>query len=172
VLGRDSIRARNPLLAFLVGAALFAVLQIAGKLIGLVGFVLFHPIAIALGIAAGALAVILTIAGFGAMVITRFASGPRGEGAIGSQWWPPGKGPFVAGVVGVAGKDIHFGTTGAAEQAAEAAKEAAGAAESAAAAVEEALGGDPHPKGGKGAAAPPSQARPPGAPPDGSSDAP
>jgi hypothetical protein len=154
VLGRDSIRGRKPLLAILVGAALFAVLQIAGKLISLVGFVVFHPIAIALGIAAGALAVILTIAGFGAMVMTRFASGPRGEGAIGSQWWPPSRG----------GGGVEAKVTVGTETSATEIDLVRGQATN--------VGGEPHPSGGQGAAAPPGQARPPGAPPDGSSDAP
>lgn len=138
VLGRDSERGRKPFLAILVGAALLAVIQIAGKLISLVGFVVFHPIAIALGIAAGALAVILTIAGFGAMVMTRFASGPRGEGAIGSQWWPPSRPSPAAPEPAAAGSP----------------------------------GAVAHPAGGEGTVAPPAEARPPGAPPDGTSDAP
>lgn len=144
VLGRETERGRKPLVAILVGAALLAVIQIAGKLISLVGFVVFHPIAIALGIAAGALAVILTIAGFGAMILTRFASGPRGEGAIGSQWWPPsGKSGATATVV--------VGTTESATEI-------------------DLLSGKSRHVGGE--QPPPPPARPPGAPPDGSSDAP
>jgi hypothetical protein len=153
VLGRESARGRKPFLAILVGAALLAVIQIAGKLISLVGFVVFHPIAIALGIAAGALAVILTIAGFGAMVMTRFAAGPRGEGAIGSQWWPPSRGGGVEAKVTV-------GTEGSATEI----DLVRGQAKT--------VGDEPHPKGGEGTQAPPGQARPPGAPPDGTSDAP
>jgi hypothetical protein len=91
VLGRNSSKANRPILAILAGVTLLTLLEIAGKLIGLVGLLVFHPIAIALGIAAGALAVILTIAGFGALILSRFATGPRGEGALGSQWWPRGR---------------------------------------------------------------------------------
>jgi hypothetical protein len=142
VLGRESVRGRNPLLAILVGAALLTVIEVAGKLISTLGVVVFHPIAIALGIAAGALLVILTIAGFGAMVMTRFASGPRGEGAIGSQWWPssrPAASPTPEGsmAVGPVGAAAEPGSMASATQ------------------------------------PPPAQdLRPPGAPPDGTSDAP
>ena len=153
VLGRDTPRGRNPLIAILVGASLLVVLEAAGKLIGMVGMVVFHPIAIALGIASGALLVILTIAGFGAMVITRFAAGPRGEGALGSQWWPP------SGKSGVEAK-VVVGTT---ESATEVDLTTGQARH---------VGGESHPKGGEGPAATTSTARPPGAPPDGSSDAP
>jgi hypothetical protein len=116
VLGRGSVRAQNPLIAILVGAALLTGLQVAGKLISVVGFVVFHPIAIALGIAAGALTAILTIAGFGAMVMTRFAAGPRGEGALGSQWWPsrrkgPAAEPAMAGTA-AGGTDAATGGVG------------------------------------------------------------
>lgn len=87
VLGRNSPRGQKPLVAILVGLVLLVVLEIAAKLIGLVGVLFFHPIAIALGIAAGGLAVILSVAGFGAMITTRFAA--RSGGAGGTQWWPP-----------------------------------------------------------------------------------
>lgn len=93
ILGKNSALARKPLLAILVGLALIFVLDFAGDLLQLVGMLVFHPIAIALGIAAGALAAIVTTSGFGAMILTRFATGPRGEGDRGSQWWPSK--PFV-----------------------------------------------------------------------------
>ena len=91
ILGRPASAPGRPLVAILIGASLLAALHVASRLIGLVGVLVFHPIAIALGIAAGALVVILTIAGFGAMIMTRFARGPRGEGAVGAQWWPPSR---------------------------------------------------------------------------------
>jgi hypothetical protein len=91
VMGPKSGRAMKPLLAILVGLALIFVLDFAGDLLQLVGMLVFHPIAIALGIAAGALAAIVTTAGFGAMILTRLAPGPRGAEAGGSQWWPSSK---------------------------------------------------------------------------------
>jgi hypothetical protein len=63
VLGRTSDAGKKPLLAITVGVLLITALKVAGKLIGLVGLIVFHPIAIALGIATGALAANLTNAG-------------------------------------------------------------------------------------------------------------
>ncbi len=100
ILGRNAALATKPLVAILVGMALVMVLDFAGDLLQFVGLIIFHPIAIALGIAAGALAAILTTAGFGAMLVTRFASGPRGEGAAGSQWWPSKSAPASAAAGG------------------------------------------------------------------------
>lgn len=91
ILGPKSEGAMKPLLAILVGLALIFVIDFAGDLLQLVGMLVFHPIAIALGIAAGALAAIVTTSGFGAMILTRFAPGPRGAGSSGSQWWPGSK---------------------------------------------------------------------------------
>ena len=88
VLGRTSARGQKPILAILVGTALLAVLNVAGKLVSFAGVMVFHPIAIALGILAGALCAILTIAGFGALLQTRLARGPHGEGAAHMAWWP------------------------------------------------------------------------------------
>ena len=99
-LGRRVLGSRpaaaKPLLAILAGMALIAVLDIVGDLLGFVGVVLFHPVSIALGIAAGALAVIVTTAGLGGMVLTRFSPGPGRGFADGAQWWPPSKGQTPA----------------------------------------------------------------------------
>jgi len=101
ILGRNAPLAKKPLAAILVGLALIFVIGLAGHLLQLVGLLVFHPLAIALGIAAGALASIVTTSGFGAMLLTRFASGPRGAGAVGSQWWPS-SGPSPAATPAVA----------------------------------------------------------------------
>ena len=93
VLATRPAAAAKPLFAILVGMALIAVLDIVGDLLGFVGVVLFHPVSIALGIAAGALAVIVTTAGLGGMVLTRFGPGPGRGFADGHQWWPPAKAP-------------------------------------------------------------------------------
>jgi hypothetical protein len=87
ILARSPEAAAKPLLAILVGFLVLSALKIAGKLIGVVGLLVFHPIAIALGIAAGALAVIVATAGLGAMILTGFRTGPGAPG--GSQWWSP-----------------------------------------------------------------------------------
>lgn len=91
ILGRDSTRAGKPIVAILVGLALLFVLNLVGHLLQLVGLLVMHPIAIALGIASGALAAIVTTAGFGAMILTRFGIGTRISWSRGSQWWPPSK---------------------------------------------------------------------------------
>ncbi len=88
ILGKNAALGRKPILSILVGLALVFVLNLVGHLLQLVGLFVFHPIAIALGIAAGALAAIVTTSGFGAMLLTRFAAGPRGAGATSPQWWP------------------------------------------------------------------------------------
>ncbi|HEX5032379.1 MAG TPA: hypothetical protein VFX78_13090 [Candidatus Eisenbacteria bacterium] len=107
VLGRTTERGRNPLLAIAVGVLLITALKVAGKLIGVLGLIVFHPLAIALAIATGALAAILTIAGFGAMMQTRFARGPHGEGLPSGMWWPrrrPSPAAAPAGAPGVTGE--------------------------------------------------------------------
>ena len=88
VLGRGSSGAQNPMKAIAVGLLVLTALKIAGKLMALVGLLVFHPIAIALGIASGALCVILTIAGFGALLT---AGGSYRLGSIRAQWWPPSR---------------------------------------------------------------------------------
>ncbi len=102
VLGRTTVNGRKPLVAILVGTALLAVLTAAGKLVSFAGLMVFHPIAIALGIASGALCAIVTIAGFGAIIMTRFVAGPHGEGAARAAWWPPSRpAPAPAAAPGV-----------------------------------------------------------------------
>ncbi len=91
ILAKNAALMQKPLLAITVGLALIFVLNFVGELLKVVGLLVFHPISIALGIASGALAAIVTTSGFGAMILTRFAPGPRGAGSGGSQWWPPSK---------------------------------------------------------------------------------
>ena len=114
VLGRTTERGKNPLLAIAVGVLLITALKVAGKLIGVLGLIVFHPIAIALGIATGALAAILTIAGFGAMMQTRFARGPHGEGLPSGAWWPRRRPSPAAAPAGAPGVVSEAPVTGAA----------------------------------------------------------
>jgi hypothetical protein len=93
ILAKNAALAGKPIVAVLVGLVLLFVLRLAGELLQLIGFLFFHPFSIALGIAAGALAAIVTTSGFGAMLLTRFGTGPRGAGAVGSRWWPSSSGP-------------------------------------------------------------------------------
>ena len=88
ILAKKAALAGKPIAAILVGLVLLFLLRLAGQLLQLVGLLVFHPFSIALGIAAGALAAIVTTSGFGAMLLTRFGTGPHGTGAVGSQWWP------------------------------------------------------------------------------------
>ena len=88
ILGKNAALASKPIVAILIGLALVFVLHLVGDLLQMFGLLVFHPLSIALGIAAGALAAIVTTSGFGAMLLTRFSTGPRGTGAVGSQWWP------------------------------------------------------------------------------------
>ncbi len=97
VLAKNPTAAQKPLLAILAGLVLLVVLQAAGKLISVVGLLVFHPIAIALGIAAGALAIVLATAGLGGMLLSGFRPGP-GMGGSASQWWRP----FVTVTAGTA----------------------------------------------------------------------
>lgn len=68
--GRD----KSPLFAIGLGLVLIAGLRLAGQLASFAGVILFHPLGIAFGIAAGALAFILTVAGLGALWLS-FAQG-------------------------------------------------------------------------------------------------
>jgi hypothetical protein len=68
--GRD----RSPLFAIGLGLVLVAGLRLAGQLASFAGVILFHPLGIAFGIAAGALCFILTVAGLGALWLS-FAQG-------------------------------------------------------------------------------------------------
>jgi hypothetical protein len=81
ILSKHAALAGKPIVAILFGLVLLFVLRLAGQLLQLVGLLVFHPLSIALGIAAGALAAIVTTSGFGAMLLSRFATGPHGAGA-------------------------------------------------------------------------------------------
>lgn len=82
VFGRKT--ALKPLAAMMIGAALIAALKGLGQLAGAIGFFLFQPIAMLLGIAAGFLLIILTTAGMGGLILGRFRTGPAPGTA--SQW--------------------------------------------------------------------------------------
>jgi len=95
VLGRNTPAGQQPLRAIAIGLVVLTALSIAGKLMSLVGLLVFHPIAIALGVAGGALCVILTIAGFGGLITE---PGLYGQGRIRVQWWPSRGGHVPPGV--------------------------------------------------------------------------
>jgi hypothetical protein len=108
-LGRLILHRRSPGLAItpmkavIVGAVLILGLKIFGNLLGFLGVVFVMPIGIALGIAAAVLWVVLTTAGMGAMVLTRFAKGPFPVDAVtgapistppaGAGWYSPPPAP-------------------------------------------------------------------------------
>jgi hypothetical protein len=73
VLG-ERWRDKSPIYAIGVGMLLILALKVMGKVAGIAGIMLFHPLSIAFGIAAGALAFILTVAGLGALWLS-FAQG-------------------------------------------------------------------------------------------------
>ena len=77
-----------PLLAILIGVALIAGLDAAGELIGALSFFLFHPIGMALGLAATFILIVLSTAGLGSLLLTRFSAGP-GAGAANQWGWTP-----------------------------------------------------------------------------------
>lgn len=83
--------AAKPLIALLVGAVLLALLHGVGDLIGALSLMIFHPLGILLGIAAAFLFIILTTAGLGSLVLSRFATG-SGSGWS-SQWGFGGRRP-------------------------------------------------------------------------------
>jgi len=66
----------SPIRAVIIGVVLILGLKILGNVLGFLGLVFMMPIGIALGIAAAVLCAVLTTAGMGAMVLTRFAKGP------------------------------------------------------------------------------------------------
>jgi hypothetical protein len=91
-LGRRVLGARAqasaPLLSIVIGVALIAALDGVGELIGALSFFLFQPIGIALGLASTFILIVLTTAGLGSLLLSRFASGPGAASA--SQWgWRP-----------------------------------------------------------------------------------
>lgn len=83
----------TPLLAIVIGAALLAVLDGLGDLVGTLSFFLFHPIGMLLGIAAGFLLVILSTAGLGALILGKFGTGTA-PGM--TNQWAFGGGPVPA----------------------------------------------------------------------------
>ena len=66
----------SPMRAVVVWTVLIMGIKILSHVITFLGVVFLMPIGIALGIAAGVLWVVMTTAGMGAMVLTRFAKGP------------------------------------------------------------------------------------------------
>ena len=91
-LGRRVLggRARTaaPLLAILVGVALLAALGGVGDMIGALSFFLFQPIGIALGLASTFILIVLTTAGVGSLLLSRFSAGP-GAATAGQWGWTP-----------------------------------------------------------------------------------
>ena len=66
----------SPIRAIIIGIVLILGLKILSHILGFLGLVFMMPIGIALGIASAVLCAVLTTAGMGAMVLTRFAKGP------------------------------------------------------------------------------------------------
>lgn len=82
----------SPIRAIIFGALLIMGLKILGDLLGFVGVVFLMPIGIAFGIAAAVLGIVLTTAGLGAMILTRFSRGPEAGpsmAAEGAGWYTP-----------------------------------------------------------------------------------
>lgn len=88
VLGSRFGAATKPLVAVLAGILIVAAIEGTGKILGAAGFFFMHPFSIAFGIAAGALTFILTTAGLGAFVESRFATVPRGSFTGAYNWGP------------------------------------------------------------------------------------
>jgi hypothetical protein len=91
LLGRVRGTAASPLRATAVGLLLMVGLSILGKVLGFIGLILLMPVGIAFGILAGMLCVVMTTAGFGSMILTRFGRPPLATAAAGSA--PTGFGP-------------------------------------------------------------------------------
>jgi hypothetical protein len=89
VLGSRFGASTKPIVAVLAGLLIVALIEGVGELLGAAGFFLMHPFSIAFGIAAGALTFILTTAGLGAYVESRFGTGSRGPG-LGRYNWGSG----------------------------------------------------------------------------------
>jgi len=98
ILGRTRRATASPLRTVAYGLLLMVGLAIIGKMMGFVGLVFLMPIGIAFGIAAGMLAVVMTTAGFGAMMLTRFGKAPLGwpAGAAASAPSPSAASPSTA----------------------------------------------------------------------------
>ena len=91
--GRD----KSPLIAILVGLGLILALKVAGHLAGFGGLMLFHPLSVAFGVAAGFLAFILTVAGLGAIWLS-FVQGGGLAWRTSYNWGPLRRGPAPADV--------------------------------------------------------------------------
>jgi len=92
LLGRYGAGSVSPFKAIFFGVLLIMGLHALGELCGFLGVVFLMPIGIAFGIASGLLAFVLTTAGLGAMVLTRFAKGhdtAPGAAGMGAGWPPP-----------------------------------------------------------------------------------
>lgn len=85
VLGSRFGAATNPIVAILGGLLTVAVIKGLSEILGTLGFFLVHPFSIAFAIAAGALTFILTTAGLGAYVVSRFGGGPFATVTIGKS---------------------------------------------------------------------------------------
>jgi len=86
----------SPMRAVIVWTVLIMGIKILSHVIGFLGIVFMMPIGIALGIVGAVLWVVMTTAGMGAMVLTRFAKGPPGlvsgtlaPAAPGAGWYEP-----------------------------------------------------------------------------------
>jgi hypothetical protein len=82
----------SPMRAVVVWTVLILGIKMLGHIIGFLGVVFMMPIGIAMGIAAAVLWIVMTTAGMGAMVLTRFAKGPLGSGATAAAMTPPAPG--------------------------------------------------------------------------------
>jgi hypothetical protein len=82
----------SPMRAVVVWTVLILGIKMLGHIIGFLGVVFMMPIGIAMGIAAAVLWIVMTTAGMGAMVLTRFAKGPAGSGATAAPMTPPAPG--------------------------------------------------------------------------------
>jgi len=96
VLGSRFGAATKPMVAVLAGILIVAMIEGVGEILGAAGFFLMHPFSIAFGIAAGALTFILTTAGLGAFVESRFGAtltiGKDAASATTYNWGPGTRG--------------------------------------------------------------------------------
>lgn len=86
----------SPMRAVIVWTVLILGIKMLGHVIGYLGVVFMMPIGIAMGIAAAVLWIVMSTAGMGAMVLTRFSKGPVLAGAApvtppapGAGWYEP-----------------------------------------------------------------------------------
>jgi hypothetical protein len=82
--------ATKPLMAIAAGVLVIAVLRFAGELIGALSFFAFHPVGMAFGFASALLCFIVTSAGLGALLMSRFSKGTVRIGVftsgLGGSW--------------------------------------------------------------------------------------